>query len=142
MKPIPWSCILLASSINTAQAISPRPYAFNAQAVIVNNAPCFYITSTKADRPYAGTEILVYEKQVGGLNKIWQVWGAAAQILGRASLSFSKQIYTTATVYGRPNKLKRLKMAARTCSPVTCPSKHPIVTLSPNRLKQYILVST
>lgn len=74
MKPIPWSCMLLASSINTAQAISPRPYAFNAQAVIVNNAPCIYITSTKADRPYAGTEILMYEKQVGGLNKIWQVW--------------------------------------------------------------------
>lgn len=74
MKPTLWSGMLLATSISTTQATSPRPYDFDAQALIVNNVPCFYITNPKADRPYAGTEILVYEKQAGRLNKIWQVW--------------------------------------------------------------------
>ncbi|WP_445989853.1 hypothetical protein ACSVCE_00055 [Chromobacterium haemolyticum] len=74
MKPTLWSGMLLATSISTTQATSPRPYDFDAQALIVNNTPCFYITSPKKDRPYAGTEILVYEKQAGRLNKIWQVW--------------------------------------------------------------------
>ena len=50
MKPIPWNCMLLAASINTAQAINSRPYDFDAQALIVNNAPCF-ITSPKTFTP-------------------------------------------------------------------------------------------
>ena len=68
--------------------------------------------------------------------------GAVAQIRNRARPPpFPKRIYATATVRGQPSMLKRFKMAARTCSSATWPSKHRAVTLSPSRLKQPILVS-
>lgn len=105
MKPIPWSCMLLAASINTAQAISSRPYDFDAQALIVNNSPCFYISSPKTDRPYADTEILVYEKQAGRLKKIWQVWlkGRARPASPESCIPYGEASTNPAPL--RPNQL-------------------------------------
>jgi len=47
-----------------------------------------------------------------------------------------------ATVVGVPSRVKRLRMAARTCSSATWRSKSRAITRSPSSLKQRILVST
>jgi len=46
------------------------------------------------------------------------------------------------TVVGVPSRVKRLRMAARTCSSATWRSKSRAITRSPSSLKQRILVST
>src|SRR5471032_1736165 len=70
------------------------------------------------------------------------VLGFVAQIDCGRNPPYRRRSYAMVTVVGVPSRVKRLRMAARTCSSATWRSKSRAITRSPSSLKQRILVTT
>ena len=83
------------------------------------------------------------DEQSNPLNR-WLIaaYGFVAQINLARNIPNPRRNYGMATVVGVPGRVKRLRMAARSCNSATWRSKSRAMTRSPSSLKQRILVST